>query len=414
MELGNVFTVHPYRLQGTVFSTCMCLLSMLNILLKSCFSFELSRHEILNRILNSSIYDPLIAPNYEDDFPTNVSIQIVIKNIHSLDEINMDYSMDIIFRQKWKDRRLKFEHFKATSLELDHKMIEKIWVPDSFFPQEKRAKIHDVTVPNRLLHIYKNGTVVYSMRVEMTLSCEMKLQNYPLDRQLCPMKIESYSYSKENVDFRWTDNSPVKVPKLSLPQFKMPETVVTTTCQTQYEVGDFACLLVELKFERNTGYYISQIFIPSILIVMLSWVSFWVDIDATPARVSLGVLTVLTMTTQSSGARSALPRVSYIKAIDVWMAVCLTFVFMALLEFAYINVVSRRNSKPIRTASQCDKALNKGTSPSPMMPILRHIDFIKRARQVDKVARVVFPLIFFLFNIGFWVFYLSINTDNKF
>lgn len=43
------------------------------------------------------------------------------------------------------------------------------------------------------------------------------------------------SYSKENVDFRWTDNSPVKVPKLSLPQFKMPETVVTTTCQTQYE-----------------------------------------------------------------------------------------------------------------------------------------------------------------------------------
>lgn len=54
------------------------------------------------------------------------------------------------------------------------------------------------------------------------------------------------------------------------------------------------------------------------------------------------------------------------------------------------------------------------TSPSPMMPILRHIDFIKRARQVDKVARVVFPLIFFLFNIGFWVFYLSINTDNKF
>nr|XP_034303129.1 glycine receptor subunit alpha-3 [Crassostrea gigas]XP_034303130.1 glycine receptor subunit alpha-3 [Crassostrea gigas] len=412
MELGNVFTVHPYRLQGTVFSTCMCLLSMLNILLKSCFSFELSRHEILNRILNSSIYDPLIAPNYDDDFPTNVSIQIVIKNIHSLNEISMDYSMDIIFRQKWEDRRLKFEHFKATSLELDHKMIEKIWVPDSFFPQEKRAKIHDVTVPNRLLHIYKNGTVVYSMRVEMTLSCEMKLQNYPLDRQLCPMKIESYSYSKENVDFRWTDNSPVKVPKLSLPQFKMPETVVTTTCQTQYEVGDFACLLVELKFERNTGYYISQIFIPSILIVMLSWVSFWVDIDATPARVSLGVLTVLTMTTQSSGARSALPRVSYIKAIDVWMAVCLTFVFMSLLEFAYINVVSRRNSKPIRTASQCDKALRTGTNPT--LAASNHIDFKKRARHVDKLARVMFPLTFFLFNMGFWVFYLVINKDNTF
>lgn len=72
--------------------------------------------------------------------------------------------MDIILRQKWEDMRLKFEHFTTTSLELDQKMIEKIWVPDSFFPQEKQAKIHEVTVPNRLLHIYKNGTVVYSMR----------------------------------------------------------------------------------------------------------------------------------------------------------------------------------------------------------------------------------------------------------
>ncbi|XP_078326171.1 glycine receptor subunit alpha-2-like isoform X3 [Crassostrea virginica] len=387
-------------------------LAILYILFNDCLCYELSRYEVLNKILNSSIYDPLIAPNYEDAFPTNVSIQMVIKNIHSLDEINMDFSLDVILRQRWTDKRLEFEHNKITSLELDQKMIEKIWVPDSFFPQEKRAKIHTVTVPNRLLHIHKDGTVVYSMRIEMTLSCEMELQNYPLDRQLCPMTIESYSYSKENIDFQWANKSPVKIPKLSLPQFKMPDAVKTTTCQSQYEVGDFACLLVELKFERNYGYYIAQIFVPSILIVMLSWVSFWVDIDATPARVSLGVLTVLTMTTQSSGARSALPRVSYIKAIDVWMAVCLTFVFLALLEFAYINVVSRRKSRPKRTASQCKLALQKDTTP--MAPIVNHIDFKKRARHVDKIARVVFPSTFFIFNISFWVFYLVINKDNKF
>lgn len=97
--------------------------------------------------------------------------------------------------------------------------------------------------------------------------------------------------------------------------------------------------------ERHIGFYMIQIYIPSILIVLLSWVSFWLNVDAVPARISLGILTVLTMTTQKTLAVSSLPRVSYVKAIDVWMAACLCFVFSALLEFALVNVMDRRQFK---------------------------------------------------------------------
>ena len=97
------------------------------------------------------------------------------------------------------------------------------------------------------------------------------------------------------------------------------------------------------------GYYVTQVYVPSVLIVILSWVSFWLDFEAVPARISLGLLTVLTMTTQSSGARANLPKVSYIKAIDVWMAVCLIFVFMALVQFAYVNVLSRVQKRRMDT-----------------------------------------------------------------
>lgn len=104
----------------------------------------------------------------------------------------------------------------------------------------------------------------------------------------------------------------------------------------------FACIMANFKLKRDMGYFILQVYVPSVLIVILSWISFWIDIGAVPARISLGVLTVLTMTTQSSGAQSSLPRVSYVKAIDVWMSICLFFVFTALLEYAYVNVQSRR------------------------------------------------------------------------
>ena len=49
-------------------------------------------------------------------------------------------------------------------------------------------------------------------------------------------------------------------------------------------------------------------YIPSTLIVIVSWLSFWLTVGAVAGRISLGVLTVLTMTTQSSSVNASLPR----------------------------------------------------------------------------------------------------------
>ena len=75
-------------------------------------------------------------------------------------------------------------------------------------------------------------------------------------------------------------------------------------------------------------------YLPAVLVVIMSWVAFWLHVSAIAARVSIGLLTVLTMTTQTTSIISALPRVSYIKAIEVWMCGCLLFVFVAFLETA--------------------------------------------------------------------------------
>ena len=95
---------------------------------------------------------------------------------------------------------------------------------------------------------------------------------------------------------------------------------------------------------RNINYYVIQMYVPTLLIVMLSWVSFWLNVSSVPGRVNLGVLSVLTISTQSSSVNRTLPRVSYTKAIDIWMATCLVFVVAALIEFAIANVVSRKGS----------------------------------------------------------------------
>ena len=112
--------------------------------------------------------------------------------------------------------------------------------------------------------------------------------------------------------------------------------------------GAFPCQEIRFLLQREIGFFLIQVFVPSILIVILSWVSFWINVESSPARVSIGLLSVLTTATQSSGINQTLPRVSYIKAIDVWMIVCLVFVFCALLEYAFVNVATR-NGVQIRT-----------------------------------------------------------------
>ncbi len=71
-------------------------------------------------------------------------------------------------------------------------------------------------------------------------------------------------------------------------------------CYAPLPLGNFACLEAVVIIKRQFEFYLLQTYVPSMLVVILSWVSFWIDIDAVPARITLGLLTVLTMTTQVS------------------------------------------------------------------------------------------------------------------
>ena len=74
----------------------------------------------------------------------------------------------------------------------------------------------------------------------------------------------------------------------------------------------------------------------------MSWVSFWLNRGAAPARVGLGVTTVLTMTTLINSVNAALPKISYMKSIDIYLFVCFFMVFGALIEYACVGYTDKR------------------------------------------------------------------------
>ena len=59
-------------------------------------------------------------------------------------------------------------------------------------------------------------------------------------------------------------------------------------------------------------------------------------------QVGLGVTTVLTMTTLINSVNAALPKISYMKSIDIYLFVCFFMVFGALIEYACVGYTDKR------------------------------------------------------------------------
>ncbi|XP_037396467.1 glycine receptor, beta b isoform X4 [Pygocentrus nattereri] len=298
-----------------------------------------STSNILNRLLIS--YDPRIRPNFKG-IPVEDRVNIFINSFGSIQETTMDYRVNIFLRQRWNDPRLRLpQDFKSESLTVDPKMFKCLWKPDLFFANEKSANFHDVTQENILLFIFRNGDVLISMRLSVTLSCPLDLTLFPMDTQRCKMQLESFGYTTDDLQFMWQSGDPVQMDEIALPQFDIRQEDIEYGNCTKYYAGTgyYTCVEVIFTLRRQVGFYMMGVYAPTLLIVVLSWLSFWINPDASAARVPLGILSVLSLSSECTSLASELPKVSYVKAIDIWLIACLLFGFASLVEYAVVQVM---------------------------------------------------------------------------
>uniref|UniRef100_A0A8C3G5Q8 Gamma-aminobutyric acid type A receptor subunit beta2 n=2 Tax=Cyclopterus lumpus TaxID=8103 RepID=A0A8C3G5Q8_CYCLU len=292
--------------------------------------------ETVDRLLKG--YDIRLRPDF-GGAPVGVGMNIDIASIDMVSEVNMDYTLTMYFQQAWRDKRLSYSEIPL-NLTLDNRVADQLWVPDTYFLNDKKSFVHGVTVKNRMIRLHPDGTVLYGLRITTTAACMMDLRRYPLDEQNCTLEIESYGYTTDDIEFHWRggNNAVTGVDKIELPQFSIVDHNLISK-NVVFSTGAYPRLSLSFKLKRNIGYFILQTYMPSILITILSWVSFWINYDASAARVALGITTVLTMTTINTHLRETLPKIPYVKAIDMYLMGCFVFVFLALLEYALVNYI---------------------------------------------------------------------------
>ncbi|XP_066290359.1 glycine receptor subunit alpha-2-like [Branchiostoma lanceolatum] len=427
-------------------------------------------------------YQYTVKPPVPDRW-LNVTVAAHLQGFGSVSEETMDFQATIQIVREWRDPRLLPLPEGRPFLPVDPGA--RLWTPHIDFSNLKEVKV--ASVPHKEFQkepnmwVTADGNVNELSRYEIKVTCSMSLQNYPLDNQLCSIRMDGFEgvllawgnpfiwgghateplltdataihsqfrlreieikayvnsfdlrvegkgckYSSYICDYRAADACLVDNSRcadtLSSPECdyctSFPGTCDkhTKTCNLLAEATSktFTSVEIQLHLSRRLAYHLMQMYIPSTSIVIMSWVSFWFSIDTVPARVCLGVTTVLTMTAQSSRT-APMPEVSYVRAVDIWVVVCQLFVIAALLEYAAVDFIRRReehrpqshNNGTLQVVCTDPKVPDPASScRTPPNKPCRSRSPADRAKRIDYICRVAFPTLFILFNIFYWPFYL--------
>ncbi|KRF85252.1 uncharacterized protein Dvir_GJ11221, isoform E [Drosophila virilis] len=304
------------------------------------FDESSSDKEILDLLLEKKRYDKRLLPPVNGTLTVNVNVLLL--SLASPDESSLKYEVEFLLNQQWNDPRLQYgnkSHYDFLNALHHH---DSIWTPDTYFIMHGDFK--DPIIPMHFaLRIFRNGTITYAMRRHLILSCQGSLHIFPFDDPKCSFSMESISYEEAQIKYVWKNDEDTlrKSPSLTTLNAYLIKNQ-TTACDQNSWRGNYSCLQVEMTFTRDRAYYFTTVFIPGIILVTSSFITFWLEWNAVPARVMIGVTTMLNFFTTSNGFRSTLPVVSNLTAMNVWDGVCMCFIYASLLEFVCVNYVGRK------------------------------------------------------------------------
>ncbi|ROT80301.1 Gamma-aminobutyric acid receptor subunit beta [Penaeus vannamei] len=346
-----------------------------------------------------------IPPSGPDGGPLRLRAALVISRIANIDDINMAITLEFQFTLTWTDRRLRFRHLKDTKngTILTEADAEKLWRPryqlvnleggdqkllaqsfmvnganDGTTPDFNSVDM-DVQFPGAM------NELSMIQRFTARVTCYFHLYSYPFDIQHCSIDLRLPTEHEGYVAFSLSDAEVL---------YTGPRTLSTYTIRDERidrSLGPSA-LSVYFDLHRRQGVILFSTFLPSGMLLLVSWATLFLGLDALNARAIMSLTTLLVLYTLFSNMSRSLPSGAAIKLIDIWFFVIIFLLFVNILIHIFVD-----NKVPETTNRIFVKGNTQTNSISVVKPqTSRSVKFLKVYRLIGL------PVIVVLFNILFW------------
>ncbi|XP_071542964.1 uncharacterized protein [Panulirus ornatus] len=269
---------------------------------------------------------------------------------------------------------------------LHSSLMKQLWVPDLYIHEARDITSFSMIQDVQGVYLNPPNTILFSTLLQTRLACPMFFAKYPFDVQECPMTVSSYNFGVEDLRLEWMPLGVTANPSIDhqLPNYdfhiewaNITTKIWCTNCTfTPTSIGQARIVLA-----RRYTLHVLTVYVPSALFVAVAWASFFWPPEVIPGRTVLIITSLLTVISMYAAIGQKSPETSYLKAVDVWLFICIVLVVLTLFQYAI--VITRMQARHLRLSLRAP--LPEKTICSPPVPSPNHAGWLSQRRPISWV-----------------------------
>ena len=320
--------------------------------------------------------------------PTVVTVGVFLANLLDLDEVTETFQVELIVVAEWDDPRLAFDPaVEGTETKLFQGQLQFNEVFAGWWPQLviiNEVGLGDISAIK--IEVRPDGHVRFMEARNVTLETPMRLEPFPFDTQTLQARMVAFGNDSDQVLLEVNQRmlgateEHVKNDKLvNMAEWRLLNLdMVTRFSDHRFygEVKPVSELLFTVTLQREAASVLWKVVLPLIILVLLMWAIFWMEVDNLSDRLNVAFIGILTIVAYQFLIEGSMPRISYFTFTDTVLLYSFLVMCLSVLESLVLTTMCKAGHK---TA----------------------------AVRVDHVARWAFPVIYFAGLVASYLYYVS-------